>query len=171
MYKWSRRKAVAGVLIAAMTSTLMACTVPRHGLTGVRLDAQGRLIAVLAWCPGKAPDGVTLHTQEEKPELQIRYQAPKLSGTFAETGLSEPSPGWTASARLPALNPEREYRVYGWTGDNSTSTRGVEFTLAKLRADGSIFLQGEYDEKTDSWPDVHLSPDEFRDAVDRMVGC
>jgi hypothetical protein len=173
MDKWSHRRAVlAAVLIAAMAATLTSCTVPQRGLTGVRLDAEGRLTAVLAWCPGKVPDGFTLHTDAGKPELEINFRAPKLSGTYAEVGLSEPPPGWTASVRLPDLDPQRKYRLYGWTTDNSSSTRGVTFTLAELRAQqDSILMQGEYDKKSDSWPNVHLSADEFRAAVDRIVAC
>lgn len=166
-----RRTILAGALIAAMAATLTSCTVPRRGLTGIRLDAAGHLTAVLAWCPGKAPDGITLHTEAGNPELSIEYRAPELSGTYAQAGLSEPSPGWTASARLPVLDPGREYRLYGWTKDASSSTRAVTFRLAELRADDSILIQDEYDEATDSWPNVHLTAEEFRGAVDRLVGC
>jgi hypothetical protein len=72
---------------------------------------------------------------------------------------------------LPALDPQREYHLYGWAEDASSSRRAVTFTLAELRAQDSILMQGEYDKKTDSWPNVHVSADEFRGAVDRMVSC
>ena len=160
------------VPVVAVTATLTSCGVPERGLTGVKLEADGRLTAVLAWCPGRAPDGITLHTGEREPELSIEFNAPELPGTYAEAPLTELPQGWTSTSGMPALDPRRDYRVYGWTRDNSSSTRGVHFTLTRLRShtSGGILIQ-EYDETSDSWVDVSLTTDEFRRAVDRVVGC
>jgi len=159
-------------LTTAIAATITSCTVPERGLTGVKLDAAGRLTAVLAWCPRRPPHGLTLYTDDDRPELKIHFWAPVFRDTYAEAPLAELPAGWSSTVKMPALDPRREYHLYGWTENNSSGTRAVDFTLAKLQSNepGTILIQ-RHDDKTGSWRDSRLSTDEFRSAVEPDVGC
>ncbi|MGG5258669.1 hypothetical protein [Phycicoccus avicenniae] len=68
-----------------------------------------------------------------------------------------------ATLPLSELQPGREYSLFGWTDDNSSSTGSVTFTEAQRRglAPGQVMFNAGYDEKTER--DVHAtgSLDEF----------
>jgi hypothetical protein len=56
-------------------------------------------------------------------------------GTYAELPLARPTQSWSAKRPLPAaLDPGREYSLFGNTSDNSSITNHVDFTMAELQS-------------------------------------
>jgi hypothetical protein len=60
---------------------------------------------------------------------------------FAKWSLATPTGGWKADAprggvvghlSLGAMQQRREYTLYGWTNDNSSSAVGVTFTVEEV---------------------------------------
>jgi hypothetical protein len=167
--------ASAALTIAAVTLT--SCGVPQHGITGVMIAPSGRLTAVLGWCPDHAPDALVLYTDAERQStvgVSHWSAAQKPAGTYLEVPLAEPPPGWSAKPpRLPALDPRREYILYGATRNNSSSTAHVHFTVAALQAltPGTILAVGEYVPEKDAWAELHVSAAEFQRQVRKRYGC
>ena len=72
--------------------------------------------------------------------------------------------GWRAKKPMETLDPGRQYTLYGWTRDNSSSTGDVTFTLANLEKlePGQVRYLVGYDKEAEE--DIYKvgSPDDFR---------
>jgi hypothetical protein len=177
MRRWSlvRLVAVAAVLTTAAV-TVTACGAPTHGLTGVMINSSGRLTAVLGWCPGHEPDGLTLYTENERSAVGVAdWEADReLAGRYAELPLDRLKPGWRAIRPLPrVLEPRREYTLYGWTRDNPSSTEHVYFTMDALRtgARGTILVPAGHRDENGHETFLHVGPAEFQHRVRAHFGC
>ncbi|MCW2916244.1 MAG: hypothetical protein JWN52_4312 [Actinomycetia bacterium] len=165
---------VAALVIAAVTLT--ACTALQHGVTGVMLGPSGRLIAVLGWCPGHAPDGMTLYTEDaQRPSFKVSKFTvdPRPEGTYAEVPLADPPLGWSADPPLlPTLDPQHQYTLSGWT-KNTSSARNVDFTVASLKNIGPgriVFQRLDVKEKDESGV-FRLGVEDFQREVRDQDGC
>lgn len=71
--------------------------------------------------------------------------------SFAAWSLNGPHAGWTAALDLAELQADREYTLYGWTHDNSSSTGSVTVSGTRLRemTPGQVLYLSGYDEKAD----------------------
>ena len=67
--------------------------------------------------------------------------------SFATWSLNGPQAGWTATLSLVELQADRQYSLYGWTHDNTSSTGSVSFTGSRLRGmkPGQVLYQSGYD--------------------------
>jgi hypothetical protein len=125
------------VVAAALLSS---CTVPAAALAGIGVDAAGHLVGFVRVCDERI-DGATLYYDGSSRGATVpasvevgRWEAqPPVSAT-AQWSLNAPDSGWTSSKPLAALEPGREYTLYGWTKDNTVSASGVTFTLADVAA-------------------------------------
>lgn len=117
---------------------LSSCTVPVGALAGIGVDVDGNLIGHLRVCD-ESIDGATLYYDISSPTATAptsdevgRWEAQPPVETTAEWSLNAPEGGWAASKPLEALEPGREYTLYGWTKNNTVSASGVTFTLADV---------------------------------------
>jgi hypothetical protein len=159
---WRNRVLIMAVVVSALWPLLAACAPADGGLTGMTLDAAGRPTAVVAWCPGRAPDSIYLYTTDELgPELSIALKAPgRFPGRTIEVPITQPPEGWTAEPSFPKLDPHRVYDVYAPRKGNDYTSRGPDFSLGRLRGNGQI-LQNEYDEKSNADVDVYIGKAEL----------
>jgi hypothetical protein len=125
------------------------CTVPSGAIAGVGVDDQGRLIGYLRVCHDHI-DGGTLYYHPEasastdptdNPSVSVGgWDAPGPVTEFAKWSLATPTGGWKANPRggvvgelsLSAMKQRREYSLYGWTNDNSSSAVDVTFTVEEV---------------------------------------
>ncbi len=158
----SRKYAPLAVLLAC--PLLTACTPPNAGVTGMTLDAQGRPTAVVAWCPGKAPDTIIISDVDDgdlDSDRTIILEAPgKFPGRTIQVPVTDPPAGWRATPPSPSLDPNLVYSAYAPVTGSDYTARGPRFSLARLRGNGQI-LQQEYDEKTDRDVDIYIGMDEL----------
>jgi len=144
-----RRIALGLVTLVAATG-LTACSVPVNGLTGLSVDAQGRLLAQVVVCSDDPPDVVRLSgggaATGPSPraaaggQIDVAYKAPPDVGRTISFRLDGSDEGWPARPRPPELVPDVEYRLYGRTHDNSHVTADVVFRLS----DRTGLLRGWY---------------------------
>ncbi len=129
-----RLAAALGAVVA-----LSGCTVPVVGATGVAVDASGRPVGYLAVC-SEHIDGATLYFEDPTRSVEDRsvevgeWTADRPVTSLASWSMGERAEGWTSTKPLAALEPGREYVMYGWTKDNSSSTIDVVFTVEQLQA-------------------------------------
>jgi hypothetical protein len=141
------------------------------------INSSGRLTAVLGWCPGHEPDGLTLYTDDERQssvDVADWESDRELAGTYAELPLDRLTPGWRAVRPLPhALEPRREYVLYGWTKDNSSSTAHVHFTMEALRNDarGTILVWAGHSDANGHDAFLHVGSAEFQRHVRDHFDC
>ena len=138
-------------------AALSGCTVPVVGSAGIGVDKEGRPVGYLAVCDEHI-DGATLHYEdtaaasaEDRAVDAGTWTANSPISSFAAWSLNGPHAGWTATLELAELQADREYTLYGWTHDNSSSTGSVTVTGARLRemTPGQVLYQSGYDDKAD----------------------
>ena len=149
----------------------VVANLPRNATGKIRKE----LTVVLAWCPGHAPDGVTLYTENERRSSVVvgHWEADhRLAGTYAELPLARPTLGWRTTRPLPdALDPRRKYVLFGGTRDNSSSTHPVDFTVAALQSnprDAIRVWAGSRDENDDD-AFINVYPAGFQCLVEAAV--
>ncbi|GLZ07458.1 hypothetical protein Acsp03_49240 [Actinomadura sp. NBRC 104412] len=140
---------------------LTSCAPPDAGATGMTLDAQGRPTAVVAWCPGKAPDTIIIAAVDDDSEPRIVLEAPgKFPGRTIQVPITDPPAGWRVTPPSPSLKPHLVYHAYAPVTGSDYTARGPRFSLARLRGNGQILRQ-RYDEKTDRDVDIYIGMDEL----------
>lgn len=138
-------------------AVLSGCTVPVVGSAGIGVDQEGRPVGHLAVCD-KHIDGATLYYEdtvatsaEDRTVDAGTWTANSPITSFAAWSLNGPHAGWKATLELAELQADREYTLYGWTHDNSSSTGSVTVSGARLRemTPGQVLYQSGYDEKAE----------------------
>ncbi|MGN6612704.1 MAG: hypothetical protein ACTHLJ_13105 [Angustibacter sp.] len=141
----TRQRAVGTVrrrrwwLLLPGVALLASCTAPVDGYTGVTVDPDGALHAVVQTCRHPL-DGATLYWGDDPKgsdsdhALMGRWE---FSGSTVGRPVSwsvndEEGSGVRATAPRRPLAPGRTYSLYGWTHDGSWSTLSVGFTLKDL---------------------------------------
>ncbi|MFF3759132.1 hypothetical protein [Streptomyces sp. NPDC002185] len=152
MITWPRRALPTAVCLLALTG----CTVPVAGVTGVTVSARGEPLGVLLVCHDRI-DTAVLHPDDPaerdtedagEPEWTDSWTAEEPVTAYTTWPLTAPAGGGglTRDAAPHALEPDRLYRVYGTTRDNSWSTDAHSFTLAdlkRLRPDQVAYTDGD----------------------------
>ncbi|MEU5718093.1 hypothetical protein AB0G71_20300 [Streptomyces sp. NPDC020403] len=127
-----RRFAGAVVAGAALAAT-SGCTVPVDAVAGISVTGDGHLLGVMAVC-GHQIDGATLYVDGgdvNKTATVGSWTADRsLLPGLATWTLDSPAAGWTATTSPGPLSAKATYVFYGWTKDDSWSSREVSFTLA-----------------------------------------
>ncbi|MFG1617850.1 hypothetical protein ACGFI3_34265 [Nonomuraea wenchangensis] len=150
---------------ALALATLMGC-VPTSpaltGLTGITVNAEGRLTLVVAWCQ-QPPDRVIVYRRvNDRLEDQAELKAPKLSGSPVFLDLEKIPLGWSLVEGDLNFQPGRKYVVSAYNAKRPGGTFRVSFTTAyktKPTA-GRILVQDHSGEQPDG-VDVPLSSAEF----------
>ncbi|MEU1390729.1 MULTISPECIES: hypothetical protein [unclassified Nonomuraea] len=108
------RHALALLALTAATGCLPFPTTPSFGgLTGITVNADGRLTLVMAWC-GRPPDGVVVSRRSGEGLVdQARLTAPPLPGSMAYLDLEKLSPGWSVTGGDLEFRRERKYTAAG----------------------------------------------------------
>lgn len=169
-----------GVLAAAMATGLAAslsgCSPATEGKTGVTVDQAGRPVAVLYWCKGEPPEGISFYPKStntppphKAPSWRFDLRADEEpSGRYAEVPLYAPPENWsTSDAPLGELAPGRVYILEGDYEDVNKMFSEVELTTASLARikPGIVMTQG-YDTKAKKPGNVYQTRVEFeRDGV------
>ena len=148
-----RRWLLAAVAALSIMSGTTGCMVPHNGITGITVDNEGHLLGAFAWCDDNPPDGATLYDPGGfNGKALATYRAPVLSGHTATVRLDSADGGWQVEPPAPRLDPDVEYRLYGWTDDDSASTAGVPFHLSdRGRLSAETVLAQYYDDAGDQW--------------------
>lgn len=145
------------LLTLCAVAALSGCTVPVVGSTGIGLDEDGRPVGYLAVCDEHI-DGATLYYEdpsatsaEDSSVDAANWTAVTPITSFSTWSLIEPQEGWTATLPLSELQEDREYSLFGWTHDSSSSTGSVTFTGARLRGmtPGQVLYHSGYDERAE----------------------
>ena len=132
----------AGLLILG---GLTSCTPETKGITGLSVDADGRPLAVLAWCADRPPDVVRLFPV--KDSTSPTPSDPPNWQTWP--GRDYPVPGTATSPTTVPLegfppesvaDPDATFAMYGSAEDNSFTLHRVSFRLGELTdlAPGSV---------------------------------
>lgn len=140
-----------GVLIICLVSIsvvgMVGCSPRRNGVTGITVDADGHLVATLAWCDDDPPDGVTLYYNARGGNREVaRFRAPELTARTASFRMDEPDGGWTAELPMPPLDRDIQYWMYGWTDHSTASTSQVRLhgnDLDRLSVGTVLVREGE----------------------------
>ncbi|MER5714341.1 hypothetical protein [Streptomyces sp. NPDC002132] len=137
------RRFIASLAACVALAATSGCTVPIDAVAGISVTEDGRLLGVMMVC-GHRIDGATLYVADDDPDKSVTAgswtaERPLTPGLTTWT-LDSPAPGWTATGPLAPLSPQTTYSLYGWTKDNSWSSRNVSFTLADRNrlAPGSV---------------------------------
>ncbi|MET7732001.1 hypothetical protein ABZT02_11605 [Streptomyces sp. NPDC005402] len=132
-----------GVTLAATSG----CTVPVDAVAGISVTGDGHLVGVMMVC-GHKIDGATLYVDSADVDKQVTVGSwtagRSLTPGLATWTVDGPAVGWKATQSPAPLTDKTTYTLYGWTKDNSSSSRSVSFTLAdrdrltpgKVRYDG-----------------------------------
>ncbi|WP_345652015.1 hypothetical protein [Streptomyces siamensis] len=103
-------------------------------MAGISVTGDGRLLGVMMVC-GHHIDGATLYVDNADVDKTVTvgsWTADRALGTgLATWTLDAPAVGWTATRSLAPLTTRTTYTLYGWTKDNSWSSRSVSFTPAE----------------------------------------
>ncbi|MER7615889.1 hypothetical protein [Nonomuraea wenchangensis] len=132
------------------------------GLTGITVNAQGRLTLVVAWCQ-QPPDRVAIYQKvNDRLEDQAELKAPKLSGSPAFLDLEKIPPGWSLIEGDLNFQPGRKYVAGAYNANTPGGTFRVSFTTASKTnpTAGRILIQDYSGEQSDG-VDVPLSTPEF----------
>ncbi|MFF2473226.1 hypothetical protein [Streptomyces sp. NPDC058066] len=145
------RRTVGAVAVGLALTATSGCTVPVDAVAAISVTADGRLIGVMMVC-GHHIDGATLYVDSADADKTVRVASwtatHRLTAGLTTWTLDPPSVGWTADKSLPPLTAGTTYALYGWTKDNSWSSRSVSFT----RADSDRLTPGmvRYDTVSDA---------------------
>ncbi|MFI0351193.1 hypothetical protein [Actinomadura sp. 9N407] len=148
---------------------LAGCSPAKKGAVGVTVDAAGRAVVVLAWCPGHPPDHVELTTGPSSKVRNFRLEPrTKLRGTHAEVPLHAPPGDWRwMGAPFGAFTPGEVYKLRSGDSDSAYTFGGSSVTAASLsRLRSGAVLTHASESKTGTQPDTYYSPAEFRKAAE-----
>ncbi|MFJ9682924.1 hypothetical protein ACIRP2_33490 [Streptomyces sp. NPDC101194] len=125
------RRFVGAFAAGAALAATSGCTVPVDAVTGISVTRDGHLLGVIMVC-GHQIDGATLYADGTDVDSEVTVGSwaadrPVTAGLATWT-LDSPSAGWTATRSLRPLTAGTTYTLYGWTKDNSWSSRSVSFT-------------------------------------------
>jgi hypothetical protein len=141
------------------------CTVPVDAVTGISVTGDGHLLGVMMVC-GHQIDGATLYVDSDDVDKTVTVGSwtadrPLKAGLTTWT-LDSPAAGWTTTRSLPRLATKTTYALYGWTKDNSWSSRSVSFNPSDR--DGLSPGKVRYDKISDEGDasEVTVSIAEFR---------
>ncbi|UIX34778.1 hypothetical protein [Streptomyces sp. GQFP] len=140
------RRLVGALAACAALAETSGCGVPVDAVAGISVTADGDLLGVMMVC-GHRIDGATLYVADSDSEADVGSwsTARPLKAGLATWPLDAPAVGWTATTSLKPLTAKTTYTLYGWTEDNSWSSRSVSFTLTDLDGltPGTVRYEGE----------------------------
>ncbi|GAA1722781.1 hypothetical protein [Nonomuraea bangladeshensis] len=150
-------------LLALATATGCVPTSPAAGgVTGITVNAEGRMAVVAAWCQ-EPPDGVIIYRRVNGDLVdQADLKAPKLSGTTASLDLERIPPGWSLLKGDLNFRPGQKYVAGAYNATSHARMADVTFTndtKEKITA-GSILVQNHAEHHPDG-VDALLSAAEF----------
>ncbi|SFC14965.1 hypothetical protein [Micromonospora sediminimaris] len=142
----ARTRARTRRIVATLAATLLvltaltACTPEIKGITGLTVDADGRLLAALAWCADKPPDVIVLTAARAVSPTPSGVPVPSANwpswpGRDYDVPRDATSP---ATVQLPGFPsdpaPDRRaaFRMYGVADNSSFTTHAVTFRLPEL---------------------------------------
>ncbi|MEV8516322.1 hypothetical protein [Dactylosporangium sp. NPDC051484] len=133
-----RRTGVLVVISALVLAGLTSCSAATEGAVGIRLDADGRLVGVLAWCPGKAgADEIVLYHAKDNgsvaDEVVRLDRDPGRDARIAEdVVLLDPGSGWHANRTPSTLDDDRVYDLRAWNS-NEGAVVDFPFRISEMR--------------------------------------
>jgi hypothetical protein len=170
------RWCLVGMLVLSVAS---GCGPAVRGVGGVRLDAGGGLVAVLAWCPDFGdPTTVILYPVNPDgsvgdPLLSLKRTGAAPAGRYLEIAISNPPPGWSSDTAAAVLDdPGRTYEVRAWNQDGTKRITNFPFQLGELRQapePGTSILTKEH-VGNGRYDSSFRTPTQLREATDRMCG-
>ncbi len=137
--------AAAVLILGGLTS----CTPEKKGITGLSVDADGRPLAVLAWCADRPPDVVRLFPVKDSTSPTPSGPATLPPNWQTWPGRDYTVPGTATSPTTVPLegfppesvaDPDATFAMYGSPEDNSFTSHRVSFRLGELTdlAPGSV---------------------------------
>jgi hypothetical protein len=137
--------AAAVLILGGLTS----CTPETKGITGLTVDADGRPLAVLAWCADRPPDVVRLFPVKDSTSptpsgpatLPPNWQTwPGREYTVPHTATSPTTVPLEGFPPESVADPDAAFAMYGTAEDNSFTSHRVSFRLGELTdlAPGSV---------------------------------
>ncbi|MEU8324016.1 hypothetical protein AB0C33_37135 [Nonomuraea sp. NPDC048881] len=161
------RRALALLALTAATGCLPFPTTPSFGgLTGVTVNADGRLTLVMAWC-ARPPDGVVVYRKDDGTLVdQARLTAPPLPGALAYLDLEKLPPGWSLAEGDLRFRRKLKYKAAGYDAKRNARMYDVVFDAGsrkKVRP-GQVIIT-EHKEAEKDGHDVLLSTAEFTARV------
>ncbi|SCL19726.1 hypothetical protein GA0074692_0690 [Micromonospora pallida] len=155
---------LAAVAVLALVG-LTACSPSTKGVTGLSVDENGQLLAVLAWCTKQPPDTVLLDYLPPETASASPSGPPDLSLVLSRRSKYAVPQGATRPAMLPlvdfppelAHHPDTAFRIFAVEDRNSFNLEPLYFRLGDLAAlvPGGVMVDGG----AESWEIV--SADEF----------
>ncbi|MEH0447887.1 MULTISPECIES: hypothetical protein [unclassified Streptomyces] len=156
------RRLLAAVAAGVALAGVSGCTVPVDAVAGISVTDDGRLLGVMAVC-GHRIDGATLYVADADPDEEATVGSwtvdSPLHAGLTTWPLDPPAAGWTATTPLARLTAGTRYALYGWTEDNSWSSRSVTFTLTDRDGltPGRVLYQSISDDGVESTATVPLA--------------
>ena len=154
----------------AVANFVSCSTVSGTGVTGISVDAKGRILMAVAWC-GRPPDGVLISPNGDESKFgEITLLAPDLTGSMAMVDIRNPGDGWKLRSGSAELKPGIEYRAFAWREKTRGQYGAVVFraeVAGKLKV--NTVLTQAYDIKSGTSRDVLESPEQFE--ASNRAGC
>ena len=158
------------ILELCAVALLAGCSVPIVGVTGIGFDGAGRPVGYLAVCDEHINGAILDY---DNPDQSSRDEPSLDAGSWTAVApvtsdaawtLAGADAGWRVEKPLEALDPGRQYTLYGWTRDISNSTGDVTFALADLEKlePGQVRYLVGYDKEAEEDLYEVGSPEDFR---------
>jgi hypothetical protein len=165
------RRALVRCLVGCLAVGASAgCSPAVRGMTGVRLDAEGRLVAVVGWCPGSGDTAIVVLFTSDKGDIAetvvtVKNDGGGAAGNYAEITIADPEQGWRADTHPVDLDETQPYIFRAWNRDGDRATN-FPFRLDELRRQSDRGRPILVKEKVaaDRYESTFQSPEEFQDA-------
>lgn len=126
------------MICALVLAGLTGCTPATEGVVGIRLDAEGRLVGVLHWCPDKAgADTVILYRGKDDGSVtdevvHLDRDRGHDARPAQDVVLLDPGSGWQTRRAPSALDDDRVYDLRAWNS-NGGAVVDFPFRISELR--------------------------------------
>ncbi|AQZ62480.1 unnamed protein product [[Actinomadura] parvosata subsp. kistnae] len=151
------------MVVLATAAGCVPASPARGGVTGLTVNAEGRLTVVAAWC-GLPPDGVIVYRRVNGDLVdQADVRAPKLSGSSASVDLERVTAGWSLASGDLDFQPGQRYMAGAYNRTTHVRMADVGFTHNTKRkiTPGRVLVQDHGNEKEPDGVDVLISEAEF----------
>ncbi|MET7397925.1 hypothetical protein ABZS66_30995 [Dactylosporangium sp. NPDC005572] len=132
-----RRTGAIVVISALALAGLTGCSAAVEGIAGVRVDADGQLVGILDWCPGKpGADTIVLYKGGDGGVTDEVVELDRPAGPDTRTAedvvLLAPAGGWQTRRAPAALDDDQLYDLRAWNS-NDAAVDDFPFRIGELR--------------------------------------
>ena len=172
-----RQTGVLGLISVLVLAGLTGCSPATEGAIGVRLDAEGRLVAVLGWCQGEGTDTIILYRGNDDGAaidevLRLDRDPGRGDRTAEEIVLLDPGEGWQTKQTASTLDTASVYDLRAWN-TRGGKVRDFPFRISELndQTGSNVILTKQWEgEDRGGYVAAFRTPEDFAHYADTMCG-